>query len=260
MSQHYAMPQGSLDGTGYPVPGLHEFVLQLQDLVLDSVDVNDFLNDVAGIFATQVSRPGNHLSCGITTVRHKRPVSVASSDTRARDLDEHQNSLGAGPCLSALRTATLVYVPDLGADLHWPKYSRAAHNASIGSILAIPLRLQASAQAVVNLYSPRTHGFAKESIDAAVDLAYVVAKALDLVLNIAELRDARNDLSAALRSRTVIDMAIGAVMAQSRCTRDAAFQILVRASSHRNMKLRDVAAGIISGIAGEHDVATAYDD
>ena len=67
------------------------------------------------------------------------------------------------------------------------------------------------------------------------------------------MRTARDDLSAALKSRTVIDTAIGAIMAQNRCSREAAFQILVKTSSHRNIKLKDVAASIVSSISGERE-------
>jgi GAF domain-containing protein len=239
---------------------LEDFVLQVQDLILDSSDVRDFLTDMAGIIATRLSHAENQISCGITVIRQKRPTTVASSDSRARSLDELQNGFGDGPCLTALRAGTMVYVPDLETDLRWPKYCVAARRSATGSILAIPMHVRAPAQAVVNLYSPTTHGFAHDGISAAESLAGTAAQALDLALNIAQLRDARDDLSAALKSRTVIDTAIGAIMAQNRCGRDAAFQILVKASSHRNIKLRELAADIISSISGEREFPTSYDE
>lgn len=260
MSQDFDTREPQFGSVGRAGAGLHEFVLHLHDLVLASSDVHEFLTDTASIFAVQLSQPGNHLSCGITVLRQKRPVAVASSDTRARDLDELQNSIRDGPCLTALQTETMVHVADLDADLRWPKYNRAAGEASIGSILAVPMQLQAPSQAVVNLYSPNANGFPRHGIDAAAALTGIAARALDIALNIAQLRDARDDLSSALKSRTVIDTAIGVIMAQSRCSRDAAFQILVKASSHRNIKLKDVAAGIISGIAGEREFLTTYDE
>ncbi len=260
MSQDFDIREPTFGSVGRTGAGLHDFVLHLQDLVLASSDLREFLTDTATIFAVQLSQPGNHLSCGITVVRQKRPVADASSDTRARTLNELQKSVGDGPGLTALRTETMVHVPDLEADRRWPKYNQTAGEAGIGSILALPMRLQTSAQAVVNLYSPTTHGFPHHGIDAAVELTGIAAKALDLALNIAQLRDARDDLSAALKSRTVIDTAIGAIMAQNRCNRDAAFQILVKASSYRNIKLKEVAAIIISGIGGEREFPTTYDE
>ncbi|MCO4255078.1 GAF and ANTAR domain-containing protein [Pseudarthrobacter cellobiosi] len=260
MSQDFDIREPESGNVGRAGAGLHEFVLHLQDLVLASSDVREFLTDTAAIFATQLSQSGNRLSCGITVVRQKRPVAVASSDALARNLDELQNSFGRGPCLTALRTESMVHVPDLDADVRWPKYNQAARQMGIGSILAVPMHLHAPAQAVINLYSPNTDGFPHHGIDATVGLAGIAAKALDLALNIAQLRDARDDLAAALKSRTVIDTAIGAIMAQNRCNRDAAFEILVKASSYRNIKLKEVAAGIISGIGGEREFPTTYDE
>ncbi|MCU1435307.1 MAG: response regulator receiver protein [Pseudarthrobacter sp.] len=239
---------------------LEDFILQLQDLVLDSHDVREFLTDMAAILSGRLSHSGNAISCGITVIRHKRPSTVATSDSRARSLDELQNSFGDGPCLTALRTNTVVYAPDLAADLRWPKYTTAARGAGIGSILAVPMQLHTPAQAVANLYAAYAHGFPESGIDAARSLTGTAAKALDLALSIAHLSDARDDLSAALQSRTVIDTAIGVIMSQNRCSRDAAFQILAKASSHRNLKLSEVAASIVSSVSGEQEIRTRFDE
>ncbi|MFP3686144.1 hypothetical protein SB847_20805, partial [Bacillus sp. SIMBA_026] len=94
-----------------------------------------FLEDMAKVTAAELSGEGNALSCGVTVIRQKRPVAVAASDAEARNLDDLQNSFGDGPCLSALRTATVVHVPDVYGEDRWPRYMRAAANAGVGSIL-----------------------------------------------------------------------------------------------------------------------------
>ncbi|MDE8668447.1 GAF and ANTAR domain-containing protein [Pseudarthrobacter sp. H3Y2-7] len=239
---------------------VEDFVLQLQDVILQSSDVRDFLTDMAAIMVSRLSQSGNHISCGITVIRNKRPTTVASSDSRARALDELQNSFGDGPCLTALRNGTVIYVPDLDSEPRWPKYNGAARAVEIRSILAVPMHLQAPAQAVVNLYAPVPDGFSHDGIDQAESLTGTAAKALDIALNMAQLRTARDDLSAALKSRTVIDTAIGVIIAQNRCRRDEAFDILVKTSSHRNIKLREVAASIVSSVSGEQEFPTPYDE
>ena len=57
-------------------------------------------------------------------------------------------------------------------------------------------------------------------------------------------------LRAALASRAVIDQAIGVIMAEQRCTTDEAFAVLRTASQNRNVKLRQVAQDIVTGITG----------
>ncbi|WP_427174621.1 ANTAR domain-containing protein [Arthrobacter sp. 92] len=54
---------------------------------------------------------------------------------------------------------------------------------------------------------------------------------LRLAMRIARLQDAREDLSAARESRTVIGLAAGAVMAQNQCSPEEAFRILREASN-----------------------------
>ena len=63
-----------------------------------------------------------------------------------------------------------------------------------------------------------------------------------------------------MQSRTIIDMAIGAIMAQNRCRRDTAFKILRNTSNNRNMKIRDVAATLIGSIAGDTDTSARFED
>lgn len=58
----------------------------------------------------------------------------------------------------------------------------------------------------------------------------------------------------------VIDAACGVIMAQNRCTHDQAFELLAKASSHRNQKLHDVAADIIAHLGGTPDNSLRFDD
>jgi anti-anti-sigma factor len=66
------------------------------------------------------------------------------------------------------------------------------------------------------------------------------------------------DLSAALESRAVIDQAQGVIMAQNRCGSEQAVQILRAASSHRNQKLAEVAAGIVEQVAGSRPAPAPF--
>ena len=222
------------DSAGSLGSGQHRFPdvdLRLQDLVLDSPDIFGFLTDLAVVAASHLSTTDNPVHSGVTVIRHKRPEAVATSDAEARALDELQNGFGDGPCLTALRTMTPLLVADLAAERRWPAYVKLARANGVSSILAVPLDLAGEAEAVLNLYSGRSHGFSPDDISAAEGFASHAASSLRLVLRITQLSEARNDLSTALHSRTVIDMAIGAIMAENRRTRDAAFSILTRASS-----------------------------
>lgn len=67
-----------------------------------------------------------------------------------------------------------------------------------------------------------------------------------------------NDLKAALASRTDIDLAVGIIMGQRRCSQDEAVEVLRLQSNRRNVKMRDLAAELVrqvgSGPASTHFV------
>jgi AmiR/NasT family two-component response regulator len=53
-----------------------------------------------------------------------------------------------------------------------------------------------------------------------------------------------------MRSRSVINLATGILMAQSRCSQSEAFELLTRVSNNRNVKLRIVAGEILGRFEG----------
>ncbi|BCW04916.1 GAF and ANTAR domain-containing protein [Arthrobacter sp. NtRootA1] len=218
------------------------------DLVLGSEDVEAFLGDLASFSAESLSHRNTAVYCGITVLRRKKSATAASSDDRARVMDELQNAF-EGPCLTAMDKLTSVLVPDLLREHRWPEYVQAASHQGLRSILSVPLLVEGDTRAALNLYSERTHAFSDDDVERAEVFASHAAKSLRLALKIAQLSDARNDLAAAMQSRTVIDLAVGAIMAQNHCSQEEAFTILRTASSNRNIKLRHLAQSIIAAVS-----------
>ncbi|WP_244208198.1 GAF and ANTAR domain-containing protein [Arthrobacter oryzae] len=232
---------------------------ELQDLVLESADVEDFLRELSRFAADTLSRPGRPVVCGVTVTRRKKPAATAASDPEAFAMDEIQNAAGDGPCLAAMRDLKTVYVRDLARDRQWTTFSEAAARRGYLSILGVPVELEDQTRAALNLYAEDASAFSPDDILQAESFARQASKALRLALRIGGLHDARDDLIAAMASRTVIDMAIGAIMAQSRCSPEKAFALLKDASNTRNTKLRDVARSVIESIGGTADMPTRFD-
>lgn len=232
---------------------------RLRALILDNSDVGEFLAGLASLAATKLSRAGTRVSCGITLTRRKRPTAHASSEPSAQSMDEMQNTLGEGPCLTALTERRTVLAPDLDDENRWPRFVQSAAGHGVRSILGIPLPPEGDTQAVLNLCAKRPNAFSQEDISSAERFARQASPAFRLALRIAELKDTNQNLSAALAHRMTIDMALGVVMAQNRCSRDAAFKILERAANTRNAKLRDVAASIVASISGETNITVHFD-
>jgi GAF domain-containing protein len=221
---------------------------RLLELVLDSPEIASFLTELAIMTASCLSSEDNFIECGVTVVRDRRPAVVASSDSRAASLDEIQNGFGDGPCLTALRDNTTLLVPDLLVEERWHRYAETALDDGVRSILAVPLELAGEAQGVANLYSRRPNGFSDRDILTVENFVANASRSLQLALSMARLKEGHDDLVAAMQSRTIIDMAVGVVMAQSGSSQDEAVRILTRASNSRNIKLRDVASTVVDSV------------
>ncbi|MCU1519132.1 MAG: response regulator receiver protein [Pseudarthrobacter sp.] len=231
----------------------------MQDLVLKTEDVKEMLDELAEFSALTLTDPAIAF-CSITLIQRKKPVTVASSEEKAVRLDTTQYTAGDGPCLSAIRNQAVVHVPDLKTERRWPAYTVAALEAGVGSSLSVPLVLAGEAEAGLNLYSTRSHGFNGEDIDTVEAYSYHASKALRLAVRISQLAEAKTNLTAAMESRTTIDLAAGAIMAQNRCSQETALKILKIASNTRNVKLRDIAASVVASLSqNPSEVRTHFD-
>jgi GAF domain-containing protein len=242
-----------------PRPLAPELVVDhLQDLVLKTEDVKQMLDELADFTALTLSDPAVAF-CSITLMRRKKPVTVASSEKGAVRLDETQYRAGDGPCLASIREQIVIHLPDISREHRWPDYAASALAEGVGSSLSVPLILEGEAEAGLNMYSTRSHGFSGEDIERVESYSYHASKALRLAVRISHLAEAKNHLTAALESRTVIDLAAGAIMAQNRCSQESAMKILKIASNTRNVKLRDVAASVVASLSRDTTVQTHFD-
>lgn len=235
-------------------------VSRLQDLVLQTADAEDFFKELAVFSASLLAPPGGEVICNVTVARRKRPLTIASSTPRAREMDELQYSFPDAPCLSAMRTGETVYVGDVASERRWPEYARAVAVHGVRSLLCVPLELEGDSSAALNIYSSAVLGFSVEDIARAELFGEQSAKTLRLELRLTQLRDAKEDLEAAMKSRTAIDIAVGVIMAQNRCGQATAMAILRKASNSRNIKLRDVAVGVIQSISPDPELRTHFDE
>lgn len=231
--------------------GSESVVGEVQDLLLDTQDVADFLGELARFASGTLSASGGEVFCGITLLRHHGMSTVASSSEKARLLDELQYRFDDGPCLTASREQTLVYIPDLELNQAYPKYKTVAVQAGVRSILAIPFELPSdAAKAALNLYAERAFAFTPSTIEAARSFVAQPSKGLRLAILLTQHSQTAENLRSALSSRTVIDTAVGVIIAQNRCSQEEAIRIIKAASANRNIKLRDLATRIVESAGG----------
>jgi AmiR/NasT family two-component response regulator len=73
----------------------------------------------------------------------------------------------------------------------------------------------------------------------------------ELQRELEECYELTGQLHESLESRAVIDQALGVIMATERCPHGRALELLRLASQNSNVKLRDLAATIVTGVSGE---------
>lgn len=230
-----------------PSPFSARAAAQLQQLLLETDDIAEFLRELAALAAAVV--PGD-VFCGVTLRRNTDSITVASSDERAGKVDGIQYCNRQGPCLSSIERDEQIRVDDLVDDERWGDYRPAALAHGVRSSLSLPLRRGGDVIGAMNLYSTRPGNFGPQETETAVGFAAEAGRALALAVRLAERTEMSANLQRALLSRTTIDQAIGVVMAQNRTTAAEAFEVLRQASQNRNAKLRDVAADIVAAVAG----------
>lgn len=226
-----------------------ELLGSLHSLTLSAEEVQTFLHEVTVLAARLVEPPA---SCGITTHYDGWPVTAATSDERASLIDEEQYGAGDGPCLTAMRTGEMVQMPDLEDEDRWPTFVTAARKHGVRCILAMPLVVRGERRGALNIYGfERASEFNDGEIQRARVFAAQAATALALTLRHIEQGQHATQLEDALQSRSVIDQAIGILMAQQKCDAEAAFALLRRHSQNNNKRLRDVAREMIERHTGQ---------
>jgi putative methionine-R-sulfoxide reductase with GAF domain len=243
------LPDGSCLVSGHTPPhGIAtSATAELQELLLATEDITAFLDQLATLAVTVL--PAD-TSCGITLRRDHGAMTVASSDTRASQVDEIQYGHDEGPCLHSLHTGEVVVVDDLAADDRWGAYQMPALGHGVRSSLSLPLRTNGQVLGALNIYATTPHVFGPQEQLAARRFADEASRVLALAVRIAERTEMSEHLQTALASRAVIDQALGIFMGQNGCTADEAFDVLRTISQNRNIKLRDIAAEMITAVSG----------
>ncbi|MFH8657783.1 GAF and ANTAR domain-containing protein [Streptomyces afghaniensis] len=188
-------------------------------------------------------------ACSITVRRAGRLLTLAGSDGLPNGLDQRQYEYGSGPCVEAAETGVEQYAPDLAEESRWPAYTRYALGTGVRSVLAVPLAVEGETGAALNYYGERP-GVLGTGRDKARTFAARAGDAIDVALRIEQRRQSAADVRTALLSRSVIDQAIGILMARERIDARDALERLRRASQHRNVKLRDLCGQLVAKVSG----------
>ncbi|MGJ9413762.1 ANTAR domain-containing protein [Aeromicrobium sp. CF4.19] len=164
--------------------------------------------------------------------------SSGTSTPVAKAVDALQTSLHEGPCVDAAVESRMVVANDLSEDPRWPRWASAVVDLGIRSVLSTELHAGGRRIGALNIFDLRPREFTREEMELAQLLAYHASAALRAAREI-------EGLTIALDSRNVIGQAQGILMERYGVDGDRAFAILRRYSQDHNIKLIEVAKGLI---------------
>lgn len=196
-----------------------------------------------------VKSTGAASAVSVTTLDSGTFMTAVATDRLARALDQAQYDGDAGPCVESVRSSEVVEVHDVGADPRWPVFSAAALEEGIRGVLSLPMPLDGSFAASLNVYSPDAGAFTDGDREGLVGLVAFAASAITNLRLYEGSRVLVEQMQTAMQSRALIDQARGILMAEHRCDAEEAFQILRRTSQASNRKMRDLAREIVERTA-----------
>jgi PAS domain-containing protein len=228
------------EGTRSTGPAVPE---TLSKLALIPTEVSDDQDALARAVAICQDTLGPTMSVSASKGSPDAPTAVATTSRLAQTFDGAQTTVGQGPSLTAFTEATTIEAPDVHRDLRWPRLAKAAPQ-EVRGVLAVPLMVGDDLVGTLDVYPteltwpPRL----REDVELMASTLAAVLFELGLKKELVRLAD---ELEHALQSRATIDQAKGIVMADRRIDAEAAFEHLVRLSSSRHIKLREVAEEIV---------------
>jgi GAF domain-containing protein len=215
---------------------------ELARIDLREHDLNQVLTRVAELAQRTVTGADE---VSVTLLDGGTGTTPAFTGPLALESDERQYQSG-GPCVQAAETGEPVLVSDTATEDRWPDYVPAAVAAGVASSLSVPLPAREAVTGAINLYSRRPRAF---DDDEALSLGQSFAGYAGVAIANAHLYRTTaalaRQMEAAMATRAVIEQAKGLLIGQHHCSPDEAFQLLVRASTSSNRKLRDIAADLV---------------
>ncbi|MCO1595719.1 GAF and ANTAR domain-containing protein [Micromonospora sp. RHAY321] len=163
----------------------------------------------------------------VTVARHGRHLTRAASDPAAEAVDLAQYAQDDGPCLTALRSGGPVAVPDIAQAFVWPRFRDVAWQAGVRASLSIPLFAgSGESVAALNLYARDAvaMGILIQHVDACYRSGGDTPSSPPLDAGSQQLVAG---VDGALRTRDLIQRAIGVLMGREGLSAAAAYRHLV---------------------------------
>lgn len=224
---------------------LTETFVQLADTLVAEFDIVELLTTLADrcVEVLDVSAAGLML---VAPDGDLRVVASSSEAMRLVELFELQTQ--EGPCLDCYRTRRAVVNRHLDeAEGTWPRFAPVAVEAGFRSVHALPMRLRGDVIGALNLFRTEPGEIGEADVVAGQALADVATITILQHISLLESQLVNEQLNHALNSRIVIEQAKGVIAERATLSMEAAFSQIRQYARNRNLKLVDVAEGVVNG-------------
>jgi GAF domain-containing protein len=187
------------------------------------------------------------LGSGITLMRADgRPATSAATDPIVDTLDRLQYGLEEGPCLAAWAASAVVRSDDLAAEERWPSWSPRAADLGMRSVLSAPMEAGGTSWGAVKVYSATVGSYDERAEDLMRRFAGQAAIFVSNVHTAHAAQRIGDELKETLRSRDVIAVARGMVMARKGMDSERAYRQLVWLARRSRIPLTELAERMVA--------------
>lgn len=224
---------------------LVEAFVAMADTLVDDYDVVDLMQSLVEESVKLLAAE----AAGLMLVDQSGRLQVIASSTEAtRLLELFQLQNDEGPCLDCFRTGKQVLAADLRSEVEaWPRFVPEAERQGFRSVHALPLRLRDLTIGAMNLFHATPGPLPPEDIRVGQALADVATIGILQERAIHRGETLSVQLQGALNSRITIEQAKGVLADRGKLDMDAAFNRLRGYARSHNLRLGDVARGVVDG-------------
>lgn len=219
---------------------------ELSQLSAGRVGLVEMLTRVAEMAVQAI--PGAD-GAGLTLMEPDRADVIVKSAEFVRQIDDIQYGLGQGPCISAAEQGRTMRSGSLGGDPRWPRFGPRAGRLGVHSVLSLPLVTPSGVIGAMNVYAHARNAFDHHAEELGESFAVPAAISVHNAQILSQSQRLATQLQAALRTRPVIDQAIGIVRSRSGYTAEEAFDTLRQLSQNQHVKLAELAGRIVEEAA-----------
>ncbi|MEA3019729.1 MAG: hypothetical protein QOI47_1253 [Actinomycetota bacterium] len=223
------------------VPLLTGVLAELAGLAAEPFDVGELVHRVSERAARALDCDGAIVLLSIDG----ETLEAAGSSAGMLGVDKLL-ALTTTPCHTAMRSGKVVLFPAEGASPQFAEFAALADHYGVLGTMAVPLRHRDAAIGVVCLVRTREARFGASTIEAAQQLAAVIASLIVREKAHRASVAVTEQLQHALDVRVVIEQAKGMVAAELGITVDEALDRIRPFARRRQLELAQVAADIVS--------------